>query len=1053
MGQVRLRAALLSGISTCAVGLVAQTPAALAQQSGWTCSNTSNLDLCRNSQNNQLMITVTGVGSTITQTNGTVISTTDNYQPGIVLQSRPQFDGNGQPITYTSPEVIFRNTAAISTRGEGSAGLSSWGLTGNQTIRNDGTIDVGGRYGVGIMAVSGSAGVSAAAGGGTPIAGGRVTVENTARIVANGESGMGIYAASGGLSYYGNYSVFVPGTDVSITNSGAVSGSNVAIFGQSGGGNVTITNSGALAASGWSGIAAQSWDGNVTINNTGAITMSGDNNSGIAADVNRGSGSVTVTNSGRITLTGNNAQGINAQTVTGPMTITNSGTITGTGQFGVGINAGSGSGGGTVTHSGRIDLGGAGSTGISAFGGLTVRSSGDVITRGANSYGIFAGTLGSGGTTIDITGGTVQGGSGATTLGTQSRSGQGDGTAFSGSAGVMFLGGQNQLTNRGTITAHNGLAIASFDGPITIYEWDNATQREVAQTVDIPVSNNNIRNYGNILGAIQLGAGADSIVNSGRITGNIDMGGGTNSLSNLAGGVIEGTRIAVGAGNTFTNGGDLSPGGRGTIAQTMIIGNFVQVAGGRMIIDINETAAAGSRSDTISVTGTASLGGVITPNVMDMNRVVASEYRVLTAAGGITNNGITTSYNVTDTVGYDFGIDRRGANDLFLTARRSSTTTEIANQANTASGATGASAANIAALGTALGQLETAGGSTATTVLNAVRLQDGPASAAKVMDRIIPHSQSGQTSGTTGSGAAFGNAMLSCASRDGEYAYTREDKCYYAKLTIRQLEHGASTTGAGVTETATEAVGGIQFDIGGQRRLGLAFGYEDIASKSYSQSQSLGSSDGQRLQGGLVLKDQWGAFNAYLNLTGSYGMYDNKRFVNLGGFSNALSDQTVTSAAAKLRLSYLYSMGSWYAKPLIDMGVSYVHLGGYTERDAGNFNLKVSSADKTIFSIMPGLEVGGQIRDGSGTIWRPYARAGVTFFSSDSMSVAVNFANAPVGINAFNVQSKLDTVFADVEAGTHVLMMNGLSLRLNYEGRYGENTRQHGGTIKLGLPY
>jgi uncharacterized protein with beta-barrel porin domain len=349
--------------------------------------------------------------------------------------------------------------------------------------------------------------------------------------------------------------------------------------------------------------------------------------------------------------------------------------------------------------------------------------------------------------------------------------------------------------------------------------------------------------------------------------------------------------------------------------------------------------------------------------------------------------------------------------------------------------------------------LETAGGATATSVLNAVRLQDGPANAAKVMDRIMPSQQGSKTTGANGSGAAFGNAMLSCASRDGEYAYTREDKCYYAKLTVRRLEHDASTSGAGVTETATEAVGGIQFDIGGLRRLGFAFGYEDTSAKSFSQTQALGTSEGQRFQGGMVLKDQWGAFNAYLNLTGSYGSYDNKRFVNLGGFSNALSDQNVTSAAAKLRLSYLYDMGPWYAKPLVDVGVSYVHLGGYTERDAGAFNLKLASADKTLFSIMPGLELGGQLRDGSGTIWRPYARAGVTFFSSDSMSVAASFANAPVGVSAFNLQSKLDTIFADVEAGTHVLMQNGLSLRLNYEGRYGENTRQHGGTLKLGMPY
>ncbi len=457
-------------------------------------------------------------------------------------------------------------------------------------------------------------------------------------------------------------------------------------------------------------------------------------------------------------------------------------------------------------------------------------------------------------------------------------------------------------------------------------------------TLDIPVADTTIYNRagGLIDGNVRLGSGDDRIFNEGRITGDIDMAGGANLIENAASGILTGNSLNVGAGNTLTNAGTISPGGTGVIAETIVVGNFVQTSTGRMVIDINETA--GVRNDTINVSGTAALAGTVTPNVIDLNEVVQSEYRILTSQG-LTNNGIVANpdeVQVTDTIGYDFSLEQR-ANDLYLLAEQQRTASQIAAEA-AASGAGGAGAQNLASLGGALESLEQSDYENSKVVLNAIRLQDGPANAAKVMDRIIPQQQGGTAGSASRSGASFGNAMLSCATRDGEYAYTREGKCYYAKLTVRRLDHDASSGSAGVRETGTEAMGGIQFDIGGERRLGLAFGYEDINAKAFSTAQSLGSSEGQRFQGGLVLKDQWGPFNAYLNLTGNYTDLDNKRFVNLGGFTNALSEQEVMSGLVKLRLSYLRDMGPWYVKPLVDVGASYIDLGEYTETGAGAFN-------------------------------------------------------------------------------------------------------------------
>ena len=249
-------------------------------------------------------------------------------------------------------------------------------------------------------------------------------------------------------------------------------------------------------------------------------------------------------------------------------------------------------------------------------------------------------------------------------------------------------------------------------------------------------------------------------------------------------------------------------------------------------------------------------------------------------------------------------------------------------------------------------------------------------------------------------------------------------------------------------------MGGAQVALWDQVRFGFAASYEDLSSSNFSSTQQLGASSGDRVSLGLVLKNQWGPVNAYLNLTGNYAIYDHTRYVNLGaGMNTAEGEQDVWSAITRLRLTYTGDMGVWYYKPMIDLSATYLKAEGYTETGAGAANLSLRDASTWMLSMMPGLEVGSEVKTANGTLYRPYVRGGIIMFADDEMSVTTTFASAPAGVAPFIVTGRYDQVAADVEAGLHILTTSGINMKLNYEGRYSEDSQQHGGGLKVSAPY
>lgn len=924
--------------------------------------------------------------------------------------------------------------------------------------------------------------------------GDNVSVTNSGAITTVGVEADGIHASASGTGI------------VSVTNSGRITTSGtgtVAINAYAdGSGAVTVANSGAMDVLGAQGRGIEVFaegTGEANITNSGTIVAKSAQSEGISVWAN--SGKANVTHSGSIRVEGGHSYGIVAHSENSGVNVITAGDVIATGADSYGIFAGAFSGGAvSIDVQGRTVQGGSGitpyqyltktggivdifggSAGVLAVGGdIAIKNAG--LITGLNGMAIavlegeitFKETVDGGDDQIDhkeqfpvsktslTNAGEIVG---AVKLGSGGNVVANSGTI----SGDIDLGaGRNEVKNSGAITGKvsGGDSVNSLVNSVTGFlkglvsfgsgadSVDNAGRIESEIALGDGANRVDNRAGAVLTGPLRAGAGDDVVGNAGTVSGDIDLGGGANNLDNLAGGLLTGGRIALGSGGTLTNAGDLSPSGRGVIGQTVVIGNFVQSASGRMVVDINEAAAV--KADSIEVTGRATLAGLVVPNVIDFNRVIKSEYRVLTATGGAVNNGLAAGANLSSvsTVGYDFGVEFRGSSDVFLTASPANTLSDIATLAGSSTGTTGPATQNFARLGTSLNQAEQQGGSGLTPLINAVRLQSDGGTAAQVMNRLIPQNQGSQTSSTTTSGTTFGNAMLSCSEREGEYAYVREGKCYYAKLTARRMERDATNASAGSGETGIEAIGGVQVALQNQLRLGLAVGYEETETKTFDLKQALGESSGNRLHAGVVLKDQWGPINAYLNLAGSVASYDHERFVNLAGVgTKALSDQEVVSGIARLRFSYLGDMGTWYWKPLIDVGTSYIHAGGYTETGAGAANLRVGAVEKWLFSVMPGLEVGGQIRDARDTIYRPYIRGGITMFNDDTFQTTASFDAAGAGIAPFVVTSNLDTVFADVEAGVHVLMQNGVNLRFSYEGRFSENTTQNAATLKASVPY
>jgi uncharacterized protein with beta-barrel porin domain len=556
-------------------------------------------------------VTVTSTGN---------IATTGTGSMGIYAKS----NGAGA-VTVTSTGNI--TTSAF--------GIYAGSFAGAVTVTSAGNITAVGNYAHGIKA-AGTGAITVTSTGNITIAGnagfgidvynhgGAVTVTSIGDITTAGNGAFGIVA--GGPSS-GAVTVISTGN---ITTASATAPGILA----DGAGAVTVTSIGniATAGNGAFGIDAIGFgSGAVTVASTGNITTAGNGAFGIEADGSAGSGAVTVTSTGNITTTGLNAGGIYARsTGAGAVTVTSAGNITTAGAGSNGISAYARTDAVTVTSTGNIATAGSNAFGINAvgFGAVTVTSTGDITTAGSNAVGISA--LSFGATTVTSTGNISTAGD----------------RAF-GIQAVTF--GAVTVTSTGNIATTgndaSGIFAESTGGPIRVTIKSGTVSGGSGSGAGVDLvggTNNTLTNFGTVTAlsglAIQGDTGNNTVNNSGTVIGNVILGNGTNAFNNMAGGLFDsGATVNLGAGNTLTNAGTLSPGGAGVIQTTSLTGNLVQSATGRLFTDIN---IAGGTSDRVNVSGTANLAGAVQVQVQNAT-LGPWQQTVLSAAGGTTNSGLS----------------------------------------------------------------------------------------------------------------------------------------------------------------------------------------------------------------------------------------------------------------------------------------------------------------------------------------------------------------------------------------------------------------------------
>ncbi|MBS1143221.1 MAG: Outer rane autotransporter barrel [Proteobacteria bacterium] len=914
-----------------------------------------------------------------------------------------------------------------------------------------------------------SVGGKAGAGGD---AGEKVAVINSGSIVTSGADAFGIFAQSigggggvGGSGYHGlDWQDFgVPegvselldfvlpiqeesDVDITVGGAGGASGHGKEVF-INHTGSITTTGQGSVA------VLAQSIGGGGGIGGIGAI---GDADSkqisfgGKGGSSGNGGPVHVIISQGEISTTGVVAHAIFAQSI--------------------------GGGGG---YAGNVDLGVtdfgnafafAGDGGNAGNGGqVTVENFGNIVTRGRGAMGIFAqsvggggglgGTVGAGIGTAGSVGGTGAGGDvtvkqtgdistygdAAHGIVAQSNGGVSSGI-YTGSAGVVTVSSSGNIVTNGA-KAHGIVAQSlggASNGDVIVNINDGSVTGGSGTGVGIMVlngANNVITNKGTISAlsgtALTGGIGSETLHNQGKITGNVDLGSGSNAINNLTDATFNSlTTIAVGIGRSLTNDGALSPGGSLLAQHTALTGNLLQNAGGSYNVDLS---LAGRSSDHLEVSGSAQVGGSIRVTAIDTGATQIGNRQsvVLSAGNGVTPSNLTLIAPSSPIVTY--ALVYPSSNEIAVSSRVDFSPPSLG--------------LNARQIGAHLNAIQMAGGSTGIAPLIAalVNLPD-EASLRAAYEKLGPGALGNQAGTAAAASLGFNDAMHSCRQYDGDYRFIREGECSWFRLggSIRDQER--TDLNAGFKQDALTLAGGLQKAIRPDLHLGFGLSYQkSMLNSTYSNI------NGERFEGGLILKHRDGATRVSASLSAGYGHFNAQRLVDIVSPGiHASSKQDVWSASLQGRVSHdIMNSESAYIRPMLGLGVSYVTRNGYSESGAGGANLNVAKENDTFVSLQPAVEFGGEFgMGGEGTLLRHFIRLGAThFLGSNERRITASLEGAPAGVEPFTVVTRSDRTYGDLALGIDILRKSGTTLRIEYNGQFSANSAMNVVGIKFAMPF
>ena len=924
----------------------------------------------------------------------------------------------GQGIVAT---IIGTGDATIESKGKVDAqtqGVNAVVIgTGNASVTHDG--DVTSEDAFGIRAdVLGS---------------GNATVDSSGKVVAQ-QHGVVAYVSGNG--------------DASLTHDGDVySEKSAGLQAQVGGtGNATVNSTGKIDAQ-REGILGLASNGNVKITHVGDITSR--ETYGVNAIANGNGKSATVDTDGDIKAELEGIQAI-ADGAGSSVKVTAAGSVSSTKI--VGIRAQALGTGGTATIDSTADVT-ALTHGLMAQAdeAVSVKQSGDVTVT--YNSAVFAQSMNG---TVDVWagGGNVAGNEngvfalGADDVNVTVTSGKVSANVFRGVFAQSTGGDVNVDVDGGWVvaTGDNGDSDGVFvnaingKGSATIAEGARVTggsNKDASFAVEFGAATggNTLWNYGLIDDAnkgktIGGGTSAEIVYNYGVVDGDFYLGAGANRFDNNEGGWMYFKSFSsVGAGNDFNNTGFVTPWGLGTIGNSVLEGNYNQSGTGQFVVDVDLDAG---NSDYLDVTGNVDAGGTVAANVTELGTTPYSA-TIIHSNGTTNNNGI---------VGAD-----QGALQVNVTTTSSTVDINVAIDF----GGFGELEGNREELGEyfqmlfedTVGSLSPDQEAFYLALLNIGTMADY----GNGLDQLSPESANAPIIGTLYGAESFASNLFSCKPIDGAYKFISETTCVWTAVsgTWTDLDGGAGDLD--LSDDSVSVSAGGQYAIDANWTVGFGLGYEHGESDANPSAEF----DRDMFSAGVVAKAQFDALMLGAALTGGWGNIDSERHLTIPVVATAEADRDIRYAAITGRAAYLMQMNNFYVKPTIEGAATFLSADGYEESGAGVANLKVEDSDEFYGRGTLSVELGAEFGSPDRVVVRPFINGGVTFLTNSDIDVEAGFPG--LGDGTVTLTTHRDNIYANVGAGVDVLAVNGLTGRLEYNGRFSADEEQHRGTAKLSLRF
>jgi len=944
-------------------------------------------------------------------------------------------------------------------------------------------------------------------------------------------------ASAGAVSFYKNLQVVVGGNNGSSGNGGTVSvdndknitthGSNSnAITAQSVGGGGGIAGKAAIGLTGTLGIGGKGGaggnGGDVTVNQHGGATIEtfGTASYGVFAQSVGGGGGVAGNVDRMLASVGVNlgiglafGQGGGAGGNGGAVNVSADGTILTHGNNAVGIWAQSvGGGGGALGELGNggvlsFQVGSAGDDGNA--GAVNVTLNGAIATSGNNATGIFAQSAAGVGTAGDVT---VTLNSSVVTgaiLGAQ------DGTANAPLRGLGSVGilAQSTVASTGTLCGAIPFVVScpavANNGNITI-NLNNAGGIVQGGRTDvangylgvgiwlIDGKNNTINNHGLVTtisgvdgGYAILATGSDptpqlfgnpavqpggneTVNNFGTIIGSVDLGAGINAFNNNIGALFSpGTVAYVGAGNTLTNNGTISPGGSSKAMTTALTGNFVQSSTGRYTTSLDFLP---NIADRIDVSGTTAIAGLAAVNPVNQGNAKPGNYQytILSSGGGTNHAGLTLSAPVSAVASYQLLYPN--ANDIVLSYGVNFQPAGLPT--------------NLSSIGNAINNIQTAGTNPgfspiAAALFNLPNLQ----SLTQAYNALGGSGTAGAQQSSFGAGQLFTSSVLDQAAlwlnggndangvtfveESGgalQYAATRKRvseafaqfnpaqssgpdrwRAWMAGFGGRQTVGGdASVNSAGLYQSTFGGGFGIDRQINKDFLLGIALG-ASRSNFSVAERATDGSLDGGHVAlYGMMRRGAW-----YTAASLAYAHFDNetnRTISGVGPSERATGKFASNQLSGKLEIGRRSDFGRFAVTPFTAIEFGQLWQQGYSETSRlvvgggpGVLGLTYGAQATTSVQSSIGVQVNSRFELSGEMVLSPFVRvAWVHEFQparevTPSLNVAPGFSFSSSGVSAASDLTRVNAG-ANLRVGAHESIFAAVS------GDFGSNTRSYGVT-------